>query len=449
MGNLFLSALIVSTAIITSLLYILKSWRKKSLSFRFNKFDLVLILFGGSLLFTNLINHSYPQENFATWGVLFLSFLALNLTLPVLLKKRKKLIKTLVIIEVLAFIFYLLFSFTQAHTPLSVSMAVTIKTWQSPKQILLGVGNNKIANVLNQYRPLWINGHRLWNTNFTQGTNYFFDLYLGSGILPLFFYLLLIFYVIKNYPPSILVFLLTLLLPNTIYFSSLLFALLITYSLLRPYSLKRIDFQGKFIFIIFRVLLLVSALLIIGSCFLYGRILLAKFIFYRSTLLGTTQISQIYQLQQRAIQLYPYSSELRHAYAVTNLNMAAALMQKSELNEVEKTQLSKIMSQTIREAKICTQIDSGNFSHWQFLGEVYNNLSGLVKDAPAFAIESYAEAIRRSPQNPILYLSLGKTYYEAGNYEQAQKVFEASLQIKPDLSAIYYHLARTFRELKK
>ena len=196
-------------------------------------------------------------------------------------------------------------------------------------------------------------------------------------------------------------------------------------------------------------MLLVSALLIIGSCFLYGRILLAKFIFYRSTLLGTTQISQIYQLQQRAIQLYPYSSELRHAYAVTNLNMAAALMQKSELNEVEKTQLSKIMSQTIREAKICTQIDSGNFSHWQFLGEVYNNLSGLVKDAPAFAIESYAEAIRRSPQNPILYLSLGKTYYEAGNYEQAQKVFEASLQIKPDLSAIYYHLARTFRELKK
>lgn len=60
----------------------------------------------------------------------------------------------------------------------------------------------------------------------------------------------------------------------------------------------------------------------------------------------------------------------------------------------------------------------------------------------AAAVDPYLHVCSITPDDPVGFYNLGICYEKSGQSDQAQKAFERSLQLKPDLAQAHYYMAR-------
>jgi len=345
--------------------------------------------------------------------------------------------------------------------PYRDSWVIAIEAFkQSP---LLGVGPGNYLSAFNRFRPISFNLYNFWNIRFARASSFPLQLLTVGGVLIFGAYLFLLFKSVslwfKGYREKrvddeqlgILVGLLTLLaiqffLPINFLILTLIFFFLASLSLYWSRS-ELVSFPAKTLPL---AVLGVAGFLVITSFYFWGRAYAADFYFRKSlNALAQNRGTDTYNFQIRATNLNPHREAYRVAYSQTNFALANAIAGQADLSDQDRTNISQLIQQAIREAKVATVLNPTNASHWQNLAQIYRNLVNFAQGADQWTIAAYQQTILLDPANPWIRVNLGGFYYGLENYEEAVRHFRNAVNLKPDYANGYYNLAAAYREQAK
>jgi len=444
--------------------------------------------YGGSWIINSLFNLQLPNtlvfhpagSAFIAAQILLVSLIA---TLAWLISTRKvtlpRLLAIVVITGGLAANAWVLLPGKIAHPPLlpyTASWSIALDVLRSPSSALIGIGPENYGAAYSIFKPAWLNKTNLWNIQFTQGSNMPFTILTSAGLIGLVAWALLWLATAKQVKanlrqPTVLTIGISLL---TIFILQLLFApnvvmiALMTWLMafliaatrekhlrVHAFTLSIVDnpFVGEHTATgqVTRYLSLVvgGALILAISAGLIRGFWATHLIFRSALAMQKNNAVEVYNLQQRATQLNPYSDTYRRQYALTNIQIAAALSNKANATTEEQQQVTELIQQAIREARAATLIGADDTKNWQVLGQIYRNLIGVASDANQWATSTYAQAIQTASNDPSLRIELGGIFFAQGQYDQALGLFQQAIALKPDMPNAYYNAANTLIQLKQ
>lgn len=198
---------------------------------------------------------------------------------------------------------------------------------------------------------------------------------------------------------------------------------------------------------------LFSGLIMIGVIFggyWWTRIFLGE-VYLRKSMLAASKNNggDTYNWQIKAIGMNPNNAEYRQIYSQTNMALAGTILGNKDLSDDDKQKASTLVQQAVREAKAAVALDSKNASYWSNLAVIYKQLIGMVDGAADWSYQAYAQAVSLETMNPSIKLDFGGLLYAAGRYEEADRVFEQIVALKPDLANGWYNWAYSAKKLNK
>ncbi|MBD3279270.1 MAG: tetratricopeptide repeat protein [Candidatus Pacebacteria bacterium] len=364
--------------------------------------------------------------------------------------------------------------------PWQASWSIALDALRSPKTALIGTGPESYTNTYLKFKPLWLNSHAYWQIVFNNASNLPLTLIVNLGISGLLSWLALVYTIIRQLKTShqlklskasITAWLLAaslalqLFFPgNTVLFS--LQAVFLAYWLQQQQShSKLIQLKGLAMQVVTRLtnhqdrlgknwfmLILTTGLLLTTLALAYGlgRSYLAFYQLYQAQQAAlNNNLVMTYNHHRQAVKLNPYIDGLRRSYALVNLQLAQTLANKTELTDQDKQQITQLISQAIREAKAATLLDESDSQNWTILAEVYQNIINTADGADQWTVESYVQAIKLNPKNPLLRAQLGYLFFSQEKYQQAAQLFNQTIELKPDLPLGYYQLGLTLQQLNQ
>lgn len=371
--------------------------------------------------------------------------------------------------------------------PIQAGWAIAIDIFKSGRAAFLGVGPENFISAFTRLRPVAMNSDaNLWTLRFGVSSNELFDTLTTVGLLGALF-LSLIFYkslktVLKEklldsslikalfmglfllgisflvVPASVaslaLLFILLSLLTielkasnsdSTYILSLSLFAIKVITNKLEQKREESID-SGQSVFMWIFSLLLISPVVYF---WLYaGRAYAASIItsIAAKNLSSNTKLS--YEKQIEAYNLEPLNPIYRINFAQTSLALANSLATKQNLTETERTTITQLVQQSIREAKNAASLAPNNISTWENLAVIYKQLLNFADGSVDWAIATYNQSIALDPSNPTLRLDLGGVFFARGDYENAIRLYGQAVDLKPDWANAHYNLASAYKGKK-
>jgi len=338
---------------------------------------------------------------------------------------------------------------------LDVNSSWSIATESLKYRPLQGVGIGNYLQAFNWWKPVTFNAKQNWQGIFNWGANTGLQVWTELGLIGLLMGILALSAFKKeqkNQRDRVMVIFLGILLVLTpINFVALwLIMWLVT---------KNID--TKEVRVVLRVGEkgnnagpVILAVLVVGGAIFGGywgvRILMGE-IYLRNSLVAAAKNdgNGTYNWQIRAIGINPNNAEYRQIYSQTNMALAGTILAKTDLTETDKEQASTLIQQAVREAKAAVALDGGNAIYWNNLATIYRQLVGTIEGAADWSFQAYSQAIALDPNNPNLKLDFGGLLYAAGMYEDASRIFEQVVTLKPDLANGWYNLAYSEKKLNK
>lgn len=380
--------------------------------------------------------------------------------------------------------------------PIAVGWQIAVETLK--QQPFFGVGAGNYLSAYTKYRPITINTTPLWNQRFQQAPNEFLNEFTETGLLGL---LVLLFLIWKIYDLLRLgtvdgvtaalftvilsLFLFPLNVISMLQLSALLTILVLnlkTQSVLRDQvydaTLGVVAFReglvgvqktpphdqplsgirhaltglqearhGKSAGIL--ALIFSAPLLAAGglSLFLISRAWAAEII-YKQALDAISQNNgtMAYNRLIQTLTLNPLFDTYHRQYADINLRLANALAGQSKLSDQDRANVSQLVQQAIREAKIAAQLNPTDVRNWEELAAIYRAIINVADGARDWTVIAYSEAIRLDPYNPVLRVDVGGVFYNAKDWENAITSFQTAVNIKPDYANGYYNLALAYEQ---
>lgn len=341
----------------------------------------------------------------------------------------------------------------EVNPSLNTTFAVAKNIYQN--DLLFGIGPNKFADAWSLYKPSLINSSQFWNTPFSIASGLFPTLMLNSGLLVglmyLVFLLSVLYFGIKNifsfkadkYNYTLVLFLiLTIyLFVVSIFYSSglnlyvLAFIFLgITIGLNSSNKYLNINFledpRKSFFSILALVIIIISTS---GLSFKF----MEKFVsvYYYGKTVNATDVAGAEKYVRKALLLNQNDLYLR-TYSQVYLSKLNDLLSKGDnLTDSDKVLLQASIDEAVNGAVLATKYNKDNYLNFEILGFVYKNAASLgIKDVGAKAIESYTEASRLNPLNPLMKLEIARTYFIDKNIKEARNFALESINIKPDFA---------------
>ncbi len=185
------------------------------------------------------------------------------------------------------------------------------------------------------------------------------------------------------------------------------------------------------------------------------RLKVCSMLFYSSLLSAQSNNgTQTYNQQMSAITLNPTIGRFHIIYSQTNLALALSLV--AAINKPENTSsddqktkdrqlVAQLISQSIREAKLATSLNTNNVLAWENLARIYNQLIGTAQGADTWTVTSYKKAIELDPKNPILRLELGSIAMKQKAHDEAISQFKHAIELKKNYANAYYNLANAYK----
>lgn len=443
--------------------------------------------FGPSTLINSVLPLQLPNDlTFNLAGSPFVAAQILGVSLLgaiVYMAKSKKLSKLLVVTAIINLAGFVVNAWISLPgqlaapllLPFSASWPIALDTLRTPRPALIGVGPDNYGIAYSIFRPAWTNVTEWWNVQFIQGTSAPLTLLTTTGLIGLGSWLMILWTSFKQLKLSkkddqlfALVSVVFAILAFQIFFSANIVMLTILavamafviastknkFLDIQTFSMKMTSTDmfmrenhnrpqfAKYLAGFVGVVL--TGVLLYGI----GRSYLASNTIFRSLLaIQDNNAVQVYQLQQTATQLNPYMDSYRRRYALTNMQIAAALSNKTDLTEEEQTQMAQLIQQAIREARAATVLGPDDAQNWIAIAQIYRNLIGTAEDAPQWAVSAYVQAIETAPVDPNLRIELGGIFYNQEEYSQALSLFQQAADLKPDLPNSYYNAANTLKIL--
>ncbi len=357
-------------------------------------------------------------------------------------------------------------------TPVGASWSVALDSMRAPRTALIGHGPQSYSSIFSRYRPAWLNGTEFWQVTFNSGFGLPLTMVVQLGLLGLAAWVIMVikFFKSKNqkygeadFKKSPVTWMLAL---------SFILQLFLTPSIallgLQAFLILFwiIEFKDEFSTVKLKALsasidgkatnpaarnevnrwitLGTTGLLTAGLLFLLYSTGRAWASFHQAYLANQgfmeNDAVKVYDHQRQAVILNPYLDQHRRAYALTNLDIAIALSNETEVTEEQQEQIGQLIGQAVREGRAATTIDPIDSRNWAVLAQIYQNLIGSAEEAEQWAVSAYIEAISGDPTNPLLRLQLGHILLAQEQIQQALNVYEQAINLKPDLPAGYFHL---------
>jgi len=342
--------------------------------------------------------------------------------------------------------------------PLLTSWQTAIETLKKPRSAIFGAGVGNFIQMFTLSKTADYNRLVLWNNNFTQGGSFALHILTETGLLgsiSLIFFFIYAFTMtaekhLKRYHLYLLYLIAALIFaPPSL---PLMFLLMATAAQIErekihhPFILSLKNFF--FTYLIFFALL---TILLAGGVYFVGKHALADLYFKKSL----DELSQkgggkTYEYARKSVVLSPFTEKYRLHFSTLNFAAAETLARKKEnLDEWERKQVAELIEIAIGEAKAAVSFGADNALYWEYLASLYQKLLPVAKGADVWAVAAYQRAIVADPMSPRLRLAAGGVFYTIKNYEEAIKLFEQTVNLKPDWANGYYNLAWAQYQNKK
>ncbi|AKM83255.1 hypothetical protein A2422_00110 [Candidatus Woesebacteria bacterium RIFOXYC1_FULL_31_51] len=402
------------------------------------------------------------QKNFSTFGNLITSFTYYIAILPVAFYKvfKKEKIAKNIFYGIASFIILVgtFVSFYQILPnknnalklpKLSTSWSIAIDTLkQSP---LLGIGPANYLESYNKYRPITANSNDTWTSRFLVSSNTPLTILSEVGIIGLLAFLAIFYFSLRKlklnnpiYVSLFIIFVISLILPLPVSAFPLMM-LLFALNTMTHENVGNFSSKTPIIIISVPLAIIIAFISFFAFKYFYAEFTFSKVITEMSKGNGVKAYEEI----NKTININPYVDRYHLVSASIDIALAGSLAKIENLSEDDKKTLTQLIQQTVQEAKAAATLNPRSASSWENLGDVYNSVTSFAKDADAFAIQSYSQAIYLDPINPTLRIKLGGIYYAQGKFADAAKVFELAVVAKPDLANAHYNLAMAYKEDKQ
>lgn len=358
--------------------------------------------------------------------------------------------------------------------PVTESWNATIETLKSPKTALFGVGIDNYLSLFTKIKPVSYNLTPIWNLNFNLSRSAFLHIWSEVGLLGIGTFLFLFYTLFRelkwinkqNVPERLIlnslfiyIFLVFLFFPPMIHGYFLFFslcAIIIAASLKKKNATSSSDQGIRSIQMIAKPLdtlyvcigLLIIVIATMGIYFL-SRVYNSEYIMNKGVKATTNNVSKAYEYELQSIRLNPYQETSHRTFSQLNLLIAHNIMQKKNISSQDRQRITFFLQNAVNEAKTATTLNPQNVINWNNLAVLYGQLVNVVTEAGDWTVSAYQEAVLRDPNNPILQLNLGGTYYSLGNYDESTRIFTETVNIKPDFANAYYNLAWSLFQEKK
>lgn len=342
--------------------------------------------------------------------------------------------------------------------PYNASWAVTLDALKSSKSVFFGVGLANFSSLFTAVKPLGLNAGTQWNIFPASASSELLQLLATAGLTGLGTFLLVALRGIAHRGKNtgvhavlrliaILSFVSFLVTPASLASVILFF---VSIGLLSDGEEKNTPLSPAWK----GAALAVSVVAGIAVLFYSTRAYAAEAHMYRAQkALSANDGRAVYAEHLKAIRLIPGTASYRLSYSQVNLSLASALSQKTDLTEAEREQVTVLVQQAIREAKLAVSLRPNDVRGWQNLGSIYRNLINVADGADQFAITSYAQAVVLDPGNPALRVEFGGLLYQLatstkdentknGLLARAVQEFQTAIQLKNDYANGYYNLSK-------
>lgn len=180
----------------------------------------------------------------------------------------------------------------------------------------------------------------------------------------------------------------------------------------------------------------------LGGGYWLARTLLGE-VFMRQSLVAASKNDGggTYNLQIKAIGMNPYLADYRRVYSQTNLSLAGTILANKEMSDDDKQKASVLVQQAAREAKAAISLEPNNSVYWENLAAFYRQIVGIVPGSADWSFQAYQQAVVLDPVNPISKLEMGGLLFAANRFDEADRVFEQVVTVKPDFANGWYNWA--------
>lgn len=404
---------------------------------------------------------------FTTVTLLFLGFItALTWTLSTKATPFRYFLGFMALIQAIALIAYLALMtpgkpLAIVLLPMGASWSIALDALKTPVSALFGTGLSNFSSLFTQVKPLSLNTTPFWNALPSTASSEALQLLITTGLIgfiAFFFLILKAFKIARSLPSTslnktlralflglIFLFFFT---PVTIPFYTLLFIVFLFLD--RSGEIKTISLPTPAIAVI-----LVLGLSVVSLTGFYSvKAVLAEYhINLAQKAFAANDGRTVYDENLKAINLFPTLTSYHLAYSSVNLQLASAISQKTELTDTDRTNITTLLQQAVREATTATNLLPSSSNVWQNLGSIYRNIINVATDAETYAINAYARAVALDPANPALRVEYGGLFYQlatsvkdktlADTYlSRAIQEFQTSAQLKANYANAYYNLSK-------
>lgn len=342
--------------------------------------------------------------------------------------------------------------------PFNASWNIALDAMKNLKSLFFGVGLTQFSSFFKSVKPLFLNTNNYWNLLPTSSSSTLLDLMTTTGLLGIVSFLSLPLLIINLKRDDFfyhLIQLIALISGLALIITPTSFLVLLIFFA----SLGFLGYKESSVRVLAKATRVIFPLSLLGlvAYVSFGGYLLVKSEFnmrLAQNALANQDGKKVYEYHLSAIKHLPKMTSYRLSYSQVNLSLASSLSQKnSQLSDPDRQNISKLISQAVREAKFAASLTPNNSTVWQNLGLVYRNLINVAEGADKFAIDSYAQAVALDPANPALRVEFGGLLYQLGSaakksedqsklYARAQSEFQTAIQLKPDYPNAYYNLAK-------
>jgi tetratricopeptide (TPR) repeat protein len=353
--------------------------------------------------------------------------------------------------------------------PFRLSWYAAIETLKNPLTALFGVGIDNFASIFTQIKDFAYNQSTFWQINsFAVSRSTILHIFSETGLFGLLafglliasllrettrngtqnnankFFIFYLLFIVLFFPPSLPVFFLFFITLTFIANSNQFQPASPKLQRGEPISTNSNEFDLSNLMPVYLGIVIISLVFIAGTGYLLGRAYASE-IYFKKGLDGFAKndAKQVYDNMRQAIILNPYIERFRINFSQTNLLIANNIASKKqeEITDQDRQNISQGIQAAIAEAKAAASLNPQKAGSWENLAGIYRNILNVAQGADVWTISAYQRAIVSDPQNPIYRLNLGGVYYSLGNYEEAVKLFEQSVGLKPDWSNAHYNLA--------
>lgn len=338
--------------------------------------------------------------------------------------------------------------------PFGTSWIASIDILKNPMTALFGVGVGNFAAIFTQVKDPGYNLTDLWQiSSFNVSRSVFFHILTETGIVGMvgigfvlynisrfakkvdrsaFLLMMYMLAVMLFFPPSFMIFFMFIV--ALAYFSLHIpkteeGAYVVNLGMIMPVFISSV-----LLFLVF----------IVGLTYFTSTAFASEVIFKNSLdAIARNDIRGLYDMQRNAIIVNPYNEEFRKSFSQTNLIIANNIASKKpeEITDEDRETIAQVIQASIEEAKAAVTLNPQKVSNWQYLASIYRNIINVADGADLWTIAAYQRAILLDPQNPVYRLELGGVYYLLESYDDAQRLFEQAVTLKPDWANAHYNLA--------